>query len=31
MTGGAVAPEEIRFMRPELAAGEKTTPLVPSA
>jgi uncharacterized membrane protein len=31
MTGGAVAPEEIRFTRPALEAGEKTTPLVPSA
>jgi uncharacterized membrane protein len=31
MTGGAVAPEEIRFTRPVLAADEKTTPLVPSA
>jgi uncharacterized membrane protein len=31
MTGGAVAPESILFSRPELAAGEKTTPPLPSA
>jgi uncharacterized membrane protein len=31
MTGGAVGPEEIRYTRPVLPVGEKTTPLVPSA
>jgi uncharacterized membrane protein len=31
MTGGAVGPEEILFVRPALAAEETATPLVPSA
>jgi uncharacterized membrane protein len=31
MTGGAVAPESIRFSRPELAAEEKATPPSPAA
>jgi len=31
MTGGAVGPEEIMFLRPVIAAEETTTPLVPSA
>jgi uncharacterized membrane protein len=31
MTGGAVGPEELRFSRPEIEAGEKAMPPVPSA